>query len=68
MIEYAYNFNNNIKIGIMNSDNPENLMYNIPKGAKFWNLNEIPLENINDDNYAGIGVSELHLMVELDNA
>lgn len=68
MIEYAYKFNNNIKIGIMNSDNPENLMYNIPKNAKYWNLNEIPLENINDDNYAGIGVSELHLMVELDNA
>lgn len=68
MIEYAYKFNNNIKIGIMNSDNPENLMYNIPKSAKFWNLNEIPLENINDDNYAGIGVSELHLKVELDNA
>lgn len=35
MIKYAYKFNNIIKMGIMNYDNQENLMYNISKGAKF---------------------------------
>ncbi len=68
MIDFAFKFNDKIKVGVLNSDNPEDLMYNIAKGCKFWNLNVTPLETINDNNYAGIGVSELHLRVEEDNA
>jgi hypothetical protein len=43
------------------------LPYNIPKGSKFWNIEEISTTNINDDNYSGIGLSEYYLKVILND-
>ena len=66
MISFAFKINDEIKTGVQVSDDIEKLKYNIPKNCKFWNLNLTPIDTINEDNAAGVGVSEFHLKVEED--
>lgn len=65
MIKFAFFFQT-LKQGVLNSDNIGALAENIPKGCKYWNLEEILIEDINDSNYTGIGKSELLLKIEED--
>lgn len=66
MIKYAYKYQNEIKIGILNSDDEKELEDCVPKGSCFWNLNKIELANLTTSNYSGIGTSKLMLMVAND--
>lgn len=65
MINFIFEFNNKLKKGVLN-DTVENLLYNVPTGSKFWNLDIIPYEEINEENYNGIGVSDFLLKIETD--
>ena len=67
MIKYAYKLNEKMKYGVLVSSDENSIKFNIPRGAKYWNLNNISPKEILDSNYTGIGVSELHLKVDLDN-
>ena len=66
MISFVYKLHEKMIKGILVSDNSEILKYNVPTGAKFWNLENMKLEDITEDNYSGIGVSDLHLKVAED--
>lgn len=59
MIYYVYEFDKQIKQGVLNSDNESDVKYNVPKGSKYWILNNSKYDSsITNKNYSGIGTSK----------
>lgn len=67
MIYYIYEFDKKTKQGVLNSDNELEVKDSVPKGSKYWILNKFKNQsNITDENYSGIGTSEILLFAAKD--